>query len=65
VRRAPDLLEPDAHSHLNGLLDQPRWHVAADLGEHVHNSIAALPDTLLKLFNGENFGKPVLKVGEA
>ena len=43
------------------------WMAAGKLKsrEHVVEGLETFPETLLKLFKGENFGKLVLKVAEA
>jgi len=51
---------PQAVAELAGYLREGRMHSREDLVEGLDN----FPEALLKLFNGENFGKLVLKVAD-
>jgi NADPH-dependent curcumin reductase len=53
---------PIAVAEMAGYLKDGRMKSREDIME---GGVAAFPDALLKLFNGENFGKLVLKVADA
>ncbi len=56
-----------AHKYKEAAIEMAGYLAAGKMvsKEHVESGIDTFPDTLMKLFKGENFGKLVLKVAEA
>jgi NADPH-dependent curcumin reductase CurA len=57
-----------AKRYAEGVAQMGAWMQQGKLAAHedvVRGSVADFPDTLLRLFRGENLGKLVLQVGEA